>query len=73
MTPFELAVMEASQEILNSKSDSVAEYESILSTVSREVRAGVIKAFRTNDDLRGMYPEKAYIFEQSNFTDLTVN
>lgn len=73
MTPFELAVTETCQEILNSKSDSVAEYESILSEASSEVRAEVIKVFRTNESLQRLFPEKAVIFQESNFADLSVN
>ena len=67
MTALDLAVTVTTQQIIQGEIQDVRQIQSILSGVSPEVQAEVIKQFRTNETLRMYFPEKAIIFDENDF------
>ena|ERR1700691_460960 len=66
MSALDIEIAVTTQKILRTDSHDRSQADAILAAVSAEVRAGVVKHFRTTETLRELFPEFAAMFELVN-------
>jgi hypothetical protein len=66
-SPTDIEIVSTAGKILRVDCSDQSQITAILASVSPQVRAGVIRHFRTNEKLRDLYPEYTIFFDDGEF------